>query len=107
MKDTTLLLDYDTLENQQLAQATDANNAAVTMHVLENGKSVLRFETGSGGSPSTLSKLRVGLQITGIAATSTGTNPDSTATGAQLQQPLKIEAIETGITKVLLLVKLL
>lgn len=99
MKDTTLLLDYDTLENQQLAQATDANNAAVTMHVLENGKSVLRFETGSGGSPSTLSKLRVGLQITGIAATSTGTNPDSTATGAQLQQPLKIEAIETGITE--------
>ena len=84
MKDTTLLLDYDALENQQLAQATDANNAAVTMHVLENGKSVLRFETGSGGSPSTLSKTSCGLQITGIAATSTGTNP-ALATAAMLQ----------------------
>ena len=49
--------------NQQLAQATDANNAAVTMHVLENGKSVLRFGNRSGGSPSTLSKLRVGLKL--------------------------------------------
>lgn len=99
MKDTTLIDDYGTLENQALAQATDANSAAVTMHAIENGKSVIRFETGSGGNPSTLSKLRVGLQISGIAATSDGTTPDSTATNAQLAGPLKIESIETGITE--------
>ena len=99
MKDTTLADDYATLQNQQLAQATDANSAAVTMHATENGKSVIRFETGSGGSPSTLSKLRVGLQISGIAATSDGSTPNSNATSAQLASPLKIEAIETGITE--------
>jgi hypothetical protein len=99
MKDTTLATDYATLQNQALAQATDANSAAVPMHATENGKSVIRFETGSGGNPSTLSKLRVGLQISGIAATSDGSTPNSNATSAQLASPLKIEAIETGITE--------
>ncbi len=93
MKDTTKTGEYATLQNVDLAGATDSNSAAIAMHASSGTASQLIFETGSD-SGNTLKRLRVGLQVSAIGTTS-GSLTDLTS-GGTVAGP-KITKIESGV----------
>jgi hypothetical protein len=101
MKDTTLASDYAPLQDLLLSQS-----GSVVMHSLtSDNKSELKFQAGSGGTPTTISKLRVGLKLTGLTAGS-GIPAPGGAQGADniSSENLKIAKIESaaGITTITL-----
>lgn len=102
MKDTTLASDYAPLQDLLLSQS-----GSIAMHSLNSaGNSELKFQAGSGGSPSTVSKLRVGLRLTGLTA-GTGISAPGGAQGGNVipaSDDVKISKIESlaGITTVTL-----
>ena len=83
-----------------------SQSGSVVMHSLtSDNKSQLKFQAGSGGTPTTISKLRVGLKLTGLTAGS-GIPAPGGAQGADVisSENLKIAKIESaaGITTVTL-----
>jgi len=102
MKDTTLASDYAPLQDLLLSQS-----GSIAMHSLNSaGNSQLKFQAGSGGSPSTVSKLRVGLRLTGLTA-GVGISAPGGAQGGDVipaSDDVKISKIESlaGVTTVTL-----
>ena len=101
MKDTTLASDYAPLQDLLLSQS-----GSVIMHSLtSDNKSQLKFQTGSGGTPTTISQLRVGLKVTGLTA-GTGISAPGGAQGGNVisSDNVKISKIESlaGVTTITL-----